>query len=109
MTDTGFDVSVVRLTGTTVLCVCGEVDVATVPGLRAAIAEAMRPRPRVLVIDLLAVTFLASCGLLALAEAAAERAEVRVVAASRECVRPIRVTGLDAVLSMYGTLADALS
>src|SRR5687768_9510545 len=105
MADIDFDFSVRRLACATVLCVRGEVDVATAPALRTAIAEVVRAEPKVLVIDLSAVTFLASAGLLALVEAtAAGRREIRVVAAGRECVRPILLTGLDTVLSMHGTL-----
>jgi anti-anti-sigma factor len=109
MADTEFGVSLVRLTDAIVLYVRGEVDVATAPALRTAIAEAMEARSKVLVIDLLGVTFLASAGLLVLVEAAATGVcEVRVVAVGRECLRPIKLTGLDAVLSMHGTLAEAL-
>jgi anti-anti-sigma factor len=109
MGDIEFDVSITRLTGATVLFVRGEVDGATAPALRLAIAGVMRAEPKVLVIDLQAVTFLASAGLLALVEAAkAAPPEVRVVAARRECLRPIHVTGLDTELAVRGTLAEAL-
>ncbi|MFC4856837.1 STAS domain-containing protein [Actinophytocola glycyrrhizae] len=109
MADTGLDVSITRLTGASVACLCGEVDVTTAPALRTAITEAMRSEPDLLVIDLLAVTFLASAGLHVLFEAAAAgRPEVRVVAVRRECVRPIRLTGLDTVVSVHTTVTDAL-
>lgn len=109
MADTEFDVSITRFTGATVLYVRGEVDVVTAPALRIAIAGVLRAEPEVLVIDLQAVTFLSSAGLLTLVEAAAAGPpEVRVVAVGRECRRPIHLTGLDTVLSMHGSLADAL-
>lgn len=110
MADIDFGVSVRRMACATVLCVRGEVDGATAPALRTAITENLRGGPGVLVIDLSAVTFLASASLLALIEATAAGGHgVRVVAAGRECVRPIRLTGLDNVLSMHGTLAEALN
>ena len=109
MAYTEFDVLVTRVSDAMVVSVWGEVDVATAPALRTALATVLTERPRVLVIDLSAVTFLASSGMLVLAEAAAAgHVVVRVVAMSRECLRPICVTGLDAVLSMYGTVAEAL-
>jgi anti-anti-sigma factor len=107
--DTDFDVSITRRDAATVLYVRGEVDVATAPTLRTAIAEAMRSESELVVIDLMAVTFLASAGLLVLVDASAVgRPAVRVVAAGRECLRPIRLTGLDTVLSMHETLTKAL-
>ena len=69
MADIDFGISVGRMACATVLCVRGEVDVATAAGGHG----------------------------------------VRVVAAGRECVRPIRLTGLDTVLSMHGTVAEALN
>jgi anti-anti-sigma factor len=108
MTD-DFDVRVTRRTDATVLSVRGEVDLATAPALRSTITRVARAERKLLVIDLMAVTFLSSAGLLVLVEAAeAGRPEVRVVATGRESLRPIRVTGLDTVLTMRETLADAL-
>jgi anti-sigma B factor antagonist len=108
--DTDFDVSIVRCAAATVLHVRGEVDVATAPALRTALAEGMRSEGALLVIDLVAVTFLSSAGLLVLVDATeVGQPEVRVVAAGRECLRPIRLTGLDSVLSMHETLATALA
>lgn len=110
MTYTDFDVLVTRLREAIVLSVRGEVDVITTPELRTAIADALREQPGVLVIDLSAVTFLASSGMEALAEVAdAGPVAVRVVAVGRESARPIHLTGLDTVLSMCDTVAEALS
>ncbi|GAB1509704.1 STAS domain-containing protein [Actinophytocola sp. KF-1] len=109
MTDTEFDVSIAQRADATVLHVRGEVDLATAPALRLALAGITRVERELVVIDLVAVTFLSSAGLLVLVEATeAGRPEVRVVAPGRECLRPIRMTGLDSVLSIHGTLADAL-
>ena len=111
MSRTGLDVTVERRAGTVVLCVRGELDVATTPALGESVELALRARPAGLVIDLSEVTFLSSAGLFALA--AATRAGkghtvVRVVAAGRECERPTYLTGLDAVLALHRTLDDAL-
>ncbi|MFI7672285.1 STAS domain-containing protein [Actinophytocola sp. NPDC049390] len=109
MTENDFDVSVTRHADATVLNVRGDVDMVTAPVLRSTIEEVARAGPKLLVIDLMAVTFLSSAGLLVLVETAeAGRPEVRVVGTGRECLRPIRLTGLDTVLSLHETLADAL-
>src|SRR3954470_24368044 len=52
--------------GIAVLKVDGDIDLATVPALEAAIDEALTPKPTGLVIDLSEVEFLASAGLQAL-------------------------------------------
>jgi anti-anti-sigma factor len=106
-----FAVSVEQRAGTVVLCVRGELDIATTPALQESIRLALSRRPEVLVIDLSAVSFLASAGLVALASATrmgAEDTTVRVVAAGRECERPIYLTGLDTVLALHDNLDDAL-
>jgi len=109
MTD-DFEVRVARCATATVLSVRGEVDLATAPALRSAITLVTRTERKLLVIDLMAVTFLSSAGLLVLVEAAeAGPPEVRVVAVGRATRRPIRVTGLDAVLAIRETLVDALA
>ena len=110
MTDDVFGVRIVRRAAATVLSVRGEVDLATAPALRSAITRVVRTEQELLVIDLMAVTFLSSAGLLVLVEATeAGSPEVRVVAAGRVTHRPICLTGLDAILAMCETLADALA
>ncbi|MCA1655063.1 MAG: STAS domain-containing protein [Pseudonocardiaceae bacterium] len=111
MTLNAFSVQVASRGAAVVLCVGGELDLTTTPDLQKSIALAMMSRPRLLVIDLTAVTFLASAGMVALAVAhqlAADHTAVRVVAAGRECGRPIRLTGLDSMLAVHPTLDDAL-
>ncbi|MFE3174703.1 STAS domain-containing protein [Amycolatopsis sp. NPDC059090] len=97
--------------GAAVLRVEGDVDLTTVPGLTAAIAEVVVVRPWVFVLDLTRVTFLASVGLSALVIAqrdTADQTELRVVATGRGALRPIQLTGLDGVLRLYSTLGAAL-
>jgi anti-anti-sigma factor len=89
----------------------GELDVATAPELREAIATALRDAPSLLVINLSGVRFLASSGMAALADAhqvGAGRTTIRVVATGRECLRPIRLTGLDATMEIHPTVHDAV-
>lgn len=95
-----------------VLRVAGELDLATTPVLADAATEALRSWPPVLVIDLTGVTFLASIGMSAIVaahEGGGDRTAVRVVSGSRDTLRPIHVTGLDNLLSLYPDLPSALA
>jgi anti-sigma B factor antagonist len=104
-------VTVEHRADTTVLSVRGELDATTTGELYESIALTLRRKPKVLVIDLSEVTFLASAGLTALVAAtrlgAAETA-VRVVVTGRACERPIHLTGLDEVLAIRSSITDAL-
>lgn len=94
------------------LTVGGDVDLATVPTFQAAITEALTQEPSALVVDLLAVDFLASAGLQALVathESVSKSARFAVVADGPATSRPIQLTGLDQVFSLFLTLDDALS
>jgi anti-sigma B factor antagonist len=98
--------------GVAVLKVDGDIDLATVPALEAAIEEALIPRPTGLIIDLTAVGFLASAGLQALVAThnnVSETARFAVVANSAATSRPIQLTGLDQVFDLFPTLDDALA
>jgi len=98
--------------GIAVLKVDGDIDLATVPALEAAIEEALIPRPTGLVIDLSAVGFLASAGLQALVathNSVTESALFAVVANSAATSRPIQLTGLDQIFALYPTLDEALA
>ena len=95
-----------------VLHVAGELDLVTTPILTEASTEALRSRPPVLVIDLTGVTFLASIGMSAIVaahEAGGDHTKVRVVGSGRDTLRPIHVTGLDNLLSIYPDLPSALA
>jgi anti-anti-sigma factor len=94
-----------------VLHVTGELDLLTTPTLAEACLSELRKRPAVLVIDLTGVTFLASVGMSAIVaahEEGGEHTRVRVVGGTRDTMRPIRVTGLDNLLSVYPALSAAL-
>jgi anti-sigma B factor antagonist len=98
--------------GIAVLTVGGDVDLATVPALEAAIHEALALKPAGLVIDLSNVAFLASAGLQALVAThnnISESAQFAVVANSASTSRPIQLTGLDQIFELYPTLDEALT
>ena len=98
--------------GIAVLTVGGDIDLATVPELEAAIDEALVPRPTGLVIDLSEVGFLASAGLQALVAThnnVSPSAQFAVVANSAATSRPIQLTGLDQIFELYPTLDEAMT
>jgi anti-sigma B factor antagonist len=80
------------------LVLSGEVDCATAPMLRRALDTAFASGPRVVTVDLVAVTFLDSAGLSALAvahrTAAAQDTRLRVLVGTRAVSRALQVTGL---------------
>jgi anti-anti-sigma factor len=95
-----------------VLRVTGELDLLTTPTLADACSRELRERPPTLVIDLTGVTFLASVGMSAIVaahEEGGEQTKVRVVSGTRDTLRPIKVTGLDNLLSIHPTLEAALT
>jgi anti-sigma B factor antagonist len=104
--------SVQHSEGIAVLTVGGEIDLATAAVLEEAIAEALATEPNALVIELSAVTFMASAGLQILAttqEKVTKSAQFAVVAKGPATSRPIQLTGLDEIFSLYPTLDEALA
>ena len=90
----------------------GEIDLSTAPAFEAAIAGALDDDPPVLVIELSEVSFMASVGLRILAatqEKVSKSARVAIVASNPATSRPMQLTGLDKVMSLYPTLDDALT
>lgn len=100
-----------------VLVVDGDVDLVTVTQMENATDEAMaQAKHRPVVIDLSEVSFLSSHGLRTLigahkaADAEAGPRPLRIVAGqNRPVIRPIQLTGLDEVLALYETVADAVA
>ena len=104
--------SVAHREGVAVVSIGGEIDLSTAPAFEAAITGALDDDPVVLVIELSEVSFMASVGLRILAdthEKVGKTARVAIVANGPATSRPMRLTGLDKVMSMYPTLDDALS
>ncbi|MBF6302141.1 STAS domain-containing protein [Nocardia amamiensis] len=91
-----------------VVIVHGEVDMASAPQLGAALEEAQRGG-KPLVVDMSEVDFLGSAGLSVLLVASeAQQARLRVVA-SDAVRRPIELTALDELLSVFPSLDAALA
>jgi anti-sigma B factor antagonist len=103
--------SVAHQEGVAVVSIGGEIDLSTAPAFEAAISGALVDDPRVLVIELSQVRFMASAGLRVLAaahETASKSAQVAIVANNPATNRPIELTGLDKLMPLYPSLSDAL-
>jgi anti-sigma B factor antagonist len=104
--------SVAHRAGVAVVSIGGEIDLSTAPAFEAAIAGALDDDPPVLVIELSEVRFMASAGLRILAathEKVSKSAQLAIVANNPATSRPIQLTGLDKIMSLYPTLDDALT
>jgi len=100
-TDDLLSVETVPVDGGTRLVLTGEVDCSTAPQLRRALDAAFDDdddQPRVVTVDLEAVTFLDSAGLSTLAiahrTAVGRGVRLRVLVATRAVSRALQVTGL---------------
>lgn len=95
-----------------VITVAGEVDSVTAPRLGRSLDGVLATAAGVVVVDLVRVTFLASTGLSALLDAhraTGPGSPLRVVVDhARPVIRPIQITGLDAVLTLFDSVEDAL-
>ncbi|MFB8006036.1 STAS domain-containing protein [Nocardia sp. NPDC056000] len=92
-----------------VVAVTGEVDMVSAPILLTAISDALATDHSRIVVDLSEVGFFGSAGLSVLvrvAEAAVGR-ELRIVV-SEAARRPIELTGINELLDLYSTTAQAL-
>ncbi|MEU4340919.1 STAS domain-containing protein [Nocardia sp. NPDC023852] len=98
--------------GATVLTVAGEVDLATAPALENAIEAILSGTPAALIIDLTAVSFLASAGMATLVAAhqrAGAATAIAVVADGPATSRQLKMTSLDQVFALHSTLDAALA
>lgn len=105
-------VSLEQLDDAVVIGVAGALDLALASSLRRAVERAGRLHPALLVVDLTAVTFLASVGMAELVRADRDlgaRFPVRVVAAARVVRRPLELTRLTDELAVFETVPAALS
>ena len=97
--------------GVAVLGVGGELDSLTTPELAGALSELLTGPEERFVVDLTAVTFLASSGLAVLIRGAEQVAErrlrLRLVTTTRAVRRPLEVTGSDQLFDLFTDLESA--
>ena len=87
--------------GVPLICVAGELDLATAPKLSAAAKDALEQNPERVVFDLGELRFMDSSGLRVLLEVASS-VPVSVREASAPVRRVIESTGVDSVLRLEG-------
>lgn len=93
-----------------IVTVHGEIDMASAPHLQSALEKVLRDAPPTVVVDMSNVGFLGSAGLSVLlaASEATGSGGLRVVP-SVAARRPIEVTALDRLLTMFDTVDAALA
>lgn len=107
----GFDVAVTWHERIIVLGVAGTLDMVTAPQLTESILTSLTNKPAAVVVDLTEVEFLASAGmtvLIAANEEVAQQAQFAVVADGPATGRPMRLVGVDKMLTLYPTLDAAI-
>jgi anti-sigma B factor antagonist len=95
-----------------ILSVSGDVDALTAPELTKAIAGVLDKGPSAVIVDLSDVAFLASAGMSVLVEAnelVGPAAKLLVVADGPATSRPIKLVGIDKIVSLYPNIDDALN
>lgn len=108
----GFSVKAEDHGETVVLNVVGEIDLVTAPVLEESITTVLERRPEMLVVDLSEVGFLASVGMSVLIgcnERAGDATRFRLVAAGAATFRPMELTGVADVISIFPTRDQALT
>jgi len=97
----------------TVLDVSGEVDVYTAPALRDRITDLLDAGQHLLIVDLGGVEFLDSTGLGVLVAGLNRAREVggslSLVCPQERVLKLFRITGLDEVFTVHGTVEEALA
>lgn len=109
---TTFEVEQYQTDGAVVLAVSGEVDMLSAPQLAEAMHTALAAKPVALIVDLTKVEFLASAGMSVLVNGQAELTpptRLAVVADGPATSRPLKLMGIDSVLSLHRTLDSALN
>ena len=93
-----------------VVVAAGEVDLCTSPGLREALADAVRRADRV-IIDLTRVGFLDSTGMAVMVEALGQghrRLDAALVGPTGLVARALEITGLTTLFRIYPSVAEAV-
>ena len=104
--------SIAHRDGMVVVTVTGEIDLMTASMLETTIDEAIESGPAVLILDLSAVTFLASVGLQTLVvthDRMSPTGRFAVVADGPATSRPIQLIKLDEMVALYPTIERAVT
>ena len=94
-----------------VVSATGAVDMLTAPELAQSIRTSLGKQPKVLIVDLTNVDFLASAGmqvLVAANEDAGPDTRLVVVADGPATSRPLKITGITDFIDLYSSLDEAL-
>lgn len=94
-----------------VLSVYGDLDILTAPALNEAIVAVLPDSPEAVIVNLDGVGFLASAGMSALIRAHQQvtpTAPFIVVADGPATSRPLKLVGVDAIVTLYPTLERAI-
>ena len=109
---TGLAIGVEPGEAATLVVLRGDLDLATAPELRECLVKVIDDGSRI-VIDLEAVDFLDSAGLGILVgglkRARTRGGELELVCSSREVLKPLEITGLDRVFTIYDRREAALA
>jgi len=107
-----FGISEQRRDGVSVITPCGEIDVATAPGLRDHLDNVIGRETGPIVVDLTSVTFIDSTGLGVLigAQRRCDEAErvLRIVVSEPRIRKVFEITGLTDHFTMHESLEPAL-
>ena len=110
--DGRLDIVETRAGRVVVIGVAGDLDMLTAPQLDDAIHCALQDEPTALIVDLSKVDFLGSVGmnlLVATHHEITPTTRFGVVADGPATSRPMQLIGIDTVIALYKTLADALA
>ncbi|HEX2276642.1 MAG TPA: STAS domain-containing protein [Candidatus Tectomicrobia bacterium] len=94
-----------------VVAASGDLDMLTAPELRDAIQSALGREPEGLIVDLTRVDFLGSAGMQVLMEAhnqTGEKIPYSIVADGPATSRPLKITGIADLITLYSSLDEAL-
>ena len=96
-----------------VVTVTGEIDITNAEGLRDALLSALNAGAAGLIVDLTSTTFLDSAGIAALVRASrratATDAALRLAVTAPPVLRVLRLVGLDRLIEVHPSLADAMA
>jgi anti-sigma B factor antagonist len=100
-------ITVDNVDGVPVIRAAGELDLATVPEMRAVVNEVAERQPRAIVFDFRRIVYLDSSGLGILVSAkkrlGAYRGEVIVVTQQGSVLKALSLSGLDQIIRVYPT------